>query len=1375
MSSASRNSYLHRRLDSNRSSTNPRASTRLLPNRIEVGPDDAYTFALRIAYLNHLLQPKARKKQWVAALKPVSKPAHRSATSVGELVSQFGSSSSHTVKLPHGFRSSIEKRVQQVIQGTCSLPGFNDAAVRRSFASAYPSFTAAGFQKEADSNRKIEPYILLLYSNATRVAQSLAQPGDDSWKMIPDRHVALFVRLVLQVLRDQGHDRERPELITRLTSLESKLLTNDQNLAAASSQDGKMVEYQVPLSYDVKDMPMVLAVARTFGRSNSEVQADIDGHRNIWTEEAALRDMKTYQHRLSADAGGSLRKHDFDLDEAFEEWKKSEGPHLSSIIQKILQIKPELAKSSTTSSLATGEKPLPGRPQSFFGDDEAYSDLSRALSNPDSSSYPLDHSHAFSSLSLDDASGGRQLEDATYTFIPPSPRPFYKAILECCMNYDHLHSDPSQPYTAISKQRADLLVELSVWWRVPQFSRLIAFIEVAAKKFLDQELSVDQLDACWNYANNPPEDHKKTAHPPPLHYHAMGLSEIDRSAWTIHDFAIFRRTLQDLHEALLRDLYNQLQGCYGDRPPNIGALMTVLEGYIEADPAFSPRSQQDDDFARQVGEALKQQAREMYRQIVERRLPDDAEAWEFSHVVQMGKEVVAKITKMQKRYKKSDIRGVRPVPILIETMLPTFEQDAEHIIRKAIETSQATDNEIEFQEGFDLYTELVKLRETHEFYLSNQPFGFDIEELLVGFVWQWIHLTETRMTEMVENAIKQDKFEMMNPDPQAPDNERLSVSVTDMFRIMKTAVDEIKSLGWAKAIHVARFMTALGHFFASNIEKYCEEVSKIFAADLDRLSAQEIAAASRSAQEKFLHFAKDAWSNKEQPEPFQFSPKSFVILNNIEYAKQELDKLQAEAEIEACAEIIRQEEGPKPPTRKPNKYNFTVKIVEAEDLKACDPNGFSDPYVVLVDERQKRLHKTRVVRKSLNPRWDESRDITVTAPITIIATVWDDDMFGDHDFVGRTSFKLDPIHFSDYIPREIWLDLDTQGRLLVKISMEGERDDIEFQFGKAFRDLKRTEQTMVRKITDKLRDQINIAISHDTLRSLVRGGGIGASVTNLWKRASTVQHALTRDEIVKALQVLFDYFDENFGIMKQTLTTDTMRAVMLRLWKEVLMACENLLVPPLSDKPSDQRQLTQKELDIVYIWLEALFAFFNHKDENGDELGIAQNDLRSLKWHELAALNFFYFEQTNNLIRESERMAASNADRAKQALMSSSGSNRQSAPAAFNAAALSAFGSMGTIRRGKSIMMSRNLGTMRRAKEEKRKEAQADPSDDMILRILRMRPEAANYLKERSRQKERQSARVAAALIVSNSKSQGWNTGGGGGGGAYGRNSLPRR
>lgn len=285
-------------------------------------------------------------------------------------------------------------------------------------------------------------------------------------------------------------------------------------------------------------------------------------------------------------------------------------------------------------------------------------------------------------------------------------------------------------------------------------------------------------------------------------------------------------------------------------------------------------------------------------------------------------------------------------------------------------------------------------------------------------------------------------------------------------------------------------------------------------------------------------------------------------------------------------------------------------------------------------------------------------------------------------------------------------------------------------------------------------------------------------MTSLWKkRASTIPVA-TPDQIEGALAPLFAYFDQNFAIMKQTLTDATMIAVMTRLWKEVLMVIENLLVPPLSDKPSSQKPLTPKELDVVFHWLNMLFVFFNAKDEqSGEQLGVPAEVLKSPKWHELASLNFFYFDDSDNLIQLSRRMSSANVQRAQQALtQQSTQQNRLSAPAAFGASfgGAGAFASMGTIRRGKSIMMSRNLGTMRKAKEAKRREAQADPSDDMILRILRMRPEAVGYLKERHRQKERQAATAAAAQIVKNSQTQGWNAGPSFGGN-FGRNNLPRR
>lgn len=287
-------------------------------------------------------------------------------------------------------------------------------------------------------------------------------------------------------------------------------------------------------------------------------------------------------------------------------------------------------------------------------------------------------------------------------------------------------------------------------------------------------------------------------------------------------------------------------------------------------------------------------------------------------------------------------------------------------------------------------------------------------------------------------------------------------------------------------------------------------------------------------------------------------------------------------------------------------------------------------------------------------------------------------------------------------------------------------------------------------------------------------------MTGLWKKRTSTMPVTTPAQIEAVLAPLFAYFDENFAIMKQTLTDATMIAVMTRLWKEVLMTIENLLVPPLSEKPSLQKPLTRRELDVVYHWLEMLFTFFNAKDEQtGEQMGVPAEMLKSPKWHELASLNFFYFEDTQSLVRESERMATATAQRAQQALLQQGPQHHPSrAPSTMSAplGGAGAFASMGTIRRGKSIMMSRNLGTMRKAKEAKRREAQADPSDDMILRILRMRPEATGYLKERHRQKERQAATAAAALIVKNSVNQGWNAAGGlGGGASFGRNSLSRR
>jgi hypothetical protein len=84
---------------------------------------------------------------------------------------------------------------------------------------------------------------------------------------------------------------------------------------------------------------------------------------------------------------------------------------------------------------------------------------------------------------------------------------------------------------------------------------------------------------------------------------------------------------------------------------------------------------------------------------------------------------------------------------------------------------------------------------------------------------------------------------------------------------------------------------------------------------------------------------------------------------------------------------------------------------------------------------------------------------------------------------------------------------------------------------------------------------------------------------------------ISNAEIENAIAPLTDYFNENLAIMKETLTDSAMIMVETRIWKEVLITLEGLLVPPMSDKLSQQKPLNQQEVDIVYKWLQVCITF----------------------------------------------------------------------------------------------------------------------------------------------------------------------------------------
>ena len=196
-----------------------------------IEPNEAYLYALRVAYLAYLLQPRAKRMQHVAA-PPTLVP--RQTLSLNDLMKDFNPTGpSKSTRLPHGFLTELDKRLAGVLMGKEKKPEYMDKDVKRTFAAFYNAFKEPGFNKRMEKDRRVEDLVLIFYSNATKELSKGRAPTDDGWKMMVDRHLALLVRLFSLVLNDNDWARERPELASRLTTLESKLLSHDADLSAA--------------------------------------------------------------------------------------------------------------------------------------------------------------------------------------------------------------------------------------------------------------------------------------------------------------------------------------------------------------------------------------------------------------------------------------------------------------------------------------------------------------------------------------------------------------------------------------------------------------------------------------------------------------------------------------------------------------------------------------------------------------------------------------------------------------------------------------------------------------------------------------------------------------------------------------------------------------------------------------------------------------------------------------------------------------------------------------------------------------------------------------------------------------------------------------
>ncbi|GJN15872.1 hypothetical protein PR202_gb02817 [Eleusine coracana subsp. coracana] len=105
-----------------------------------------------------------------------------------------------------------------------------------------------------------------------------------------------------------------------------------------------------------------------------------------------------------------------------------------------------------------------------------------------------------------------------------------------------------------------------------------------------------------------------------------------------------------------------------------------------------------------------------------------------------------------------------------------------------------------------------------------------------------------------------------------------------------------------------------------------------------------------------------------------------------------------------------------------------VRVIGARNLRAMDSNGFSDPYVKL--QLGKQRFKTKVIKTSLNPTWDQEFSFLVGDGKDVLKLdVYDEDILSMDDFLGQVKVPLGDVLAAENLSLDTrWYQLLPKGK-----------------------------------------------------------------------------------------------------------------------------------------------------------------------------------------------------------------------------------------------------------------------------------------------------------------------------------------------------------
>ncbi|EDO16415.1 hypothetical protein Kpol_1030p25 [Vanderwaltozyma polyspora DSM 70294] len=742
------------------------------------------------------------------------------------------------------------------------------------------------------------------------------------------------------------------------------------------------------------------------------------------------------------------------------------------------------------------------------------------------------------------------------------------------------------------------------------------------------------------------------------------------NTWNIRDKRRWLSNLLYTSNQCINSICTLLSNLFDEKKPRFSDILSFYYSFIEGDPSYLQYKKNDNNMLNQWCKKFRRvifKATENYYISLIDTIPRD-KSIQIENIQDIAEQILLQLQALQKKYKKPLFDKVNiPIEIsnfLIEAVISDIPTIIERIKKYRHDTAPSN--------ALSTYMILSELRFVYYQTQPNKSFPLSLEKLFIKYLLSLCNNTSEKITEVVQTSLSNEEWVKIN------DTTPYSSSVLDIFKMLNESLSIFINLNWENKYQIAKIITFLLKSFSDSIHLYSMTLLQVIDSDLSRdvedyefrnLELKEsITLCKINAEKKqktwfFSEMKKALISGTiEIPRPYEYTRRTCVILNNLDAMISKVNDLGEQFKAEEISATVHKFEKEKKLAESQNKVHdmhliYSLRVVAAENLKPLKMNEIPDVFVSIVNtDESKEISKTNIISKTYNPVWDEEFELEEIKGNTCLLSfnIWQNyssqklRRSEKYELCGKATLLLDSKKFKDDgLPSDIILDLDTQGKLFLQVSLENEQLDALFCIGRAYRTFTRARDRAIKQIVHKFSDFITFTFSRETLKNVVlRAKG-----------------SKSKDCYYDPLIPLFDYLNANLNILASELTQELLFKIIINAWIKTLHVVDSLLLPSLSvvkhkkhvanngkksiwddaknlslgtndQIPSFGRPLTQFEVELIFMWIETLCVDFFHNGGEGPPLV----ELKNGYYQKIMLIPAFYDKSILELKREIERM-----------------------------------------------------------------------------------------------------------------------------------------